>query len=124
MAIGEANEPVVILMPSLVISRSVSLIAAFGIGRVALQIFDLAAVDAAALVDHVARDLHGLPVLEAVFGERTGERQQHADPDRLLRVGGQWSAPAAETPRTCATGGEPFMDKLHGSRVQAAEPKA
>src|SRR5690349_6982457 len=31
MAIGEANEPVVILMPSLVISRSVSLIAAFGV---------------------------------------------------------------------------------------------
>ena len=58
------------------------------IGGVALQVFDLAAVDAAALVDHVARDLHRFPVFDAVLGERPGQRQQHADPDRLLRHGG------------------------------------
>jgi hypothetical protein len=54
-------------------------------GRVTVHIFDLAAADPALLVDHVAGDLHGLPVLDAVFRERPGQRQQHADLDRLLR---------------------------------------
>ena len=73
-----------ILMPSLVISRSVSLIAAFGLVASPCTIFDLAAVDAAALVDHVAGDLHRFPVLDAVLGERPGQRQQHADADGFL----------------------------------------
>ncbi len=54
-----------------------------GAGGVALQILDLAAVDAAALVDHVASDLHRFPVLDAVLGERPGDRQQHADTNGL-----------------------------------------
>ena len=52
---------------------------------IAKEKLDLAAVHAAALVDHVTRDLHGLPVLKSVLCERACDRKQHADPDRLLR---------------------------------------
>ena len=85
MAIGEAKDPVVILMPSLVIKRSVSLIAAFGVLASPCKYSILRPLIAAALVDHVAGNLHRLPVLEAVLGERPGQRQQNADADVFLR---------------------------------------
>jgi hypothetical protein len=53
---------------------------------VALEVLDLAAVDPAALVDHIAGDLHRFPVLKTVLGERPGQWQQHADPDVFLRL--------------------------------------
>ena len=50
------------------------------------QEFDLASVDAAALVDHLASDLHRGKVLGAVLGRRARHRLQNADADRLLRI--------------------------------------
>ena len=60
-----------------------------GTRGVALQVLDLAAVDAAALVDHVAGNLHRFPVLDAVFGERAGHGQEHADANRRLLLRGR-----------------------------------
>jgi hypothetical protein len=57
-------------------------------GNVGEQEVDLAPVDPAALVDHVASDLHRGIVLGAVLGRRPGHGLQHADTDRLLGVAG------------------------------------
>ena len=85
IASSDTPEPSVILTPSSVVRRSVSLIAAVGVGNVGEQELDLASVDPAALVEHVARDLHGGEVFGAILGRRAGHRLQHADPDRFLR---------------------------------------
>jgi hypothetical protein len=53
------------------------------------QELDLAPVDPAPFIDHVAGDLHGRVVLDAVLGGRPGHRLQHSDLDRLLRGSGR-----------------------------------